>query len=116
MYIIIYYVIDLDILCTKMSINIFNLFYTDFYRQFTFHTLTSIPSYYIISQRPHDGLLLIRYVNQGEPFSHSLIAYLRRYVSESTVCRLLSGLCQGLGHWLTQTWAGNQTSGNKCYP
>ena len=77
-------------------------FRTDFYQRCGFSYLMCIPGYYAISQRPQDGLLLIRHVNQGEPFSHSFSAYIRRYVSESSTCRLLAGLCQGLRHWLTQ--------------
>jgi ribosomal protein S18 acetylase RimI-like enzyme len=86
----------------------------EFYRRFHFTTLMCIPGYYTISQRPQDGLLLIRYVNEGEPFSYSLSAYLRRYVSESNSCRLVSGLCQGLGHWLSRL-ASRNNSRHKCY-
>ncbi|CAI8021772.1 N-alpha-acetyltransferase 60 [Geodia barretti] len=86
----------------------------EFYRRFGFSSLTCIPGYYTISQRPQDGLLFIRYVNQGEPFSHSLSAYTRRYVTESSSCRLVAGLCQALRHWLTQyTFRNNTDSKNR---
>lgn len=103
---------------TNLNLHFATFFSTEFYRQLSFTTLTCIPSYYIISQRPQDGLLLIRYVNQGEPFSHTLSAYMRRYVNETSACRLVSRLCQGLGQWWTEVILGllSRPRTSKFYP
>ena len=76
----------------------------EFYRGLSFSMHALIPGYYRISQKPADGLLLVCYCNGGETFSHSLSAYLRRYVTESVCCRMLDGLCCSLSQWLQAGW------------
>ena len=82
--------------------------HTEFYRRLGFQELLTIPDYYFIRNKPADGLLFCCYVNGGQAFVGGVRSYLRRYITETALCRVLTQLWTYVCHVMRTTLQRNK--------